>query len=308
MKDRAAVRDAMIKENGIEHGCASFTRLKAMRVAIVVAVLRKYRKSNKMTKQEKYQLYKAQGICPQCKQKWSGHQVMCDNCRSRAEELRKKRRKQLQQSGLCNRCGKHPVIAGTKYCIECAGKAKKYKDSDETKKKRLVKYHEVYKHQLQAKRIEFKENGLCADCGKLPPRFGVVCGGCYAKRRKWYEDYKMKGFNKSLCSGDCERCTLPWCIDINDEVLIKPTAEEKQLSRQLDKKAKEDENRQKAIDKKDLKNAVARYNYNMATIADLESRREQGEILTQQEERKLKNAEKKMIEAKAYIEIHFEGI
>ena len=36
----ANVRDAMIKENGIELGCVSFTKLKAMRVATVVAVLR----------------------------------------------------------------------------------------------------------------------------------------------------------------------------------------------------------------------------------------------------------------------------
>ena len=41
MKGGAAVRDAMIKENGIEYGCASFTKLKAMRVATVVAALRK---------------------------------------------------------------------------------------------------------------------------------------------------------------------------------------------------------------------------------------------------------------------------
>lgn len=260
-----------------------------------------------MTKQERYQLYKSQGICPQCKQPWDGIQVMCDSCRSRAEELRRKRRQSRQAAGLCSRCGKYKVIKGTKYCIECAEKAKKHKDSEETKKKRLKKYHQVYKPQLQAKRIEFKEKGLCADCGKAVPKFGVVCGDCYAKRRKWYENSKMRGFDKSLCSGDCVNCTLPWCIDTDDETIIKLTAEEKQLSRQLDKEAKEDENRQKAIDKKDLKNAMNRYNYNRATVADLESRREQGEVLTQQEERKLRNAEKKMIEARAYVEVHSEG-
>lgn len=260
-----------------------------------------------MTKQERYQLYKSQGICPQCKQPWDGTQVMCNSCRGRAEELRRKRRQARQAAGLCSRCGKHKVIEGTKYCIECAEKAKKHKDSEETKKKRLMKYHQVYKPQLQAKRIEFKENGLCADCGKAEPKFGVVCKDCYGKRRKWYEQSKLRGMDKSLCSGDCENCVLPWCIDTEDEINIQPTKEEKQLSRQLDKEAKEDENRQRAIEKKDLKNAINRYNYNRATIADLESRREQGEVLTQQEERKLRNAEKKMIEARAYVETHSEG-
>lgn len=257
-----------------------------------------------MTKQEKYQLYKAQGICPQCKQEWSGQQVMCDNCRSRAEELRRKRRQQRQQSGLCNRCGKHPAIAGTKYCIECAEKAKKHKDSEETKKKRLVKYHKVYKPQLQAKRIEFKENGLCADCGKLPPRFGVVCKDCYSKRRKWYEQSKLRGMNKALCNGDCVNCTLPWCVDTDDNVVIKLTSEEKKLSRQLDKVAKEDEVRQKQMAKKDLKNAYNRYNYAYAIIADIESRRELGEVISSREENKLLKAEKRLIEAKAYIDTH----
>ena len=260
-----------------------------------------------MTKQERYQLYKSQGICPQCKQPWSGTQVLCDSCRKRAEELRKKRRQLRQAAGICSRCGKHKAIKGTKYCVECAKKAKKHKDSEETKKKRLQKYYQVYKPQLQAKRIEFKKNGLCADCGKAAPKFGVVCGDCYAKRRKWYEHSKMRGLNKSLCSGDCVNCTLPWCIDVDDEITIKLTNEEKQLSRQLDKEAKEDENRQKALDKKDLKNAVNRYNRNKATVADLESRREQGEILTQREENRLKNAEKKMIEARAYVEAHSDG-
>ena len=261
-----------------------------------------------MTRQEKYQLYKSQGICPQCKQPWSGAQVMCTGCRSRAEELRKKRRQQRQQAGICGRCGKHKVIEGTKYCVECAEKAKKHKDSEETKRKRLMKYHQVYKPQLQARRIEFKEKGLCADCGKVPPRCGVVCKDCYAKRRKWYEHAKLRGLSKTFCSGDCVNCTLPWCVDTEDsDIKIQLTKEEKQLSRQLDKEAKEDENRQKALDKKDLKNAMNRYNYNRATVADLESRREQGEVLTHQEERKLKNAEKKMIEARAYVEVHSDG-
>lgn len=258
-----------------------------------------------MTKQEKYQLFKLQGICPQCKQPWEGTQVMCDKCRAKQEDNRRKRRQARQAAGLCNRCGKHPVIEGTKYCKECAEKAKKYKDSKETKKKRLLKYHQVYKSQLQARRIAFKEKGLCADCGKIPPRFGVVCKDCYAKRRKWYEKSKLQELGKTYCNGDCVNCMLPWCVDTDDDIQL--TAEEKRLSKQLDKEAKKDEVKWKQMDKKDLKNAVNRYNYNMATIADLESKKEQGETLTQQQERKLKNAEKKVVEARAYIETHSGG-
>lgn len=262
----------------------------------------------KAKRKQKYNLIKDSGICSQCKQPWNGTQVMCDCCRSKAEELRKKKRQQRQAAGICGRCGKYPAIEGIKYCTECAEKAKKHKDSEETKKKRLIKYHEVYKPQLQAKRVAFKENGLCADCGNLPPVFGVVCKECYSKRRKWYEHSKLRGSNKALCSGDCVNCRLPWCIDIDDEVVIKLTTEEKQMSRQLDKDAKADEIRQKKMAKKDLNNAKNRYTYAQAIIADIESRREQGETITPREEKKLLNAEKRAIEAKAYVETHSSGL
>lgn len=258
-----------------------------------------------MTKQEKYQLFKLQGICPQCKQPWEGTQVMCDSCRAKQEDNRRKRRQARQAAGLCNRCGKHPAIEGTKYCEECAEKAKKHKDSKETKKKRLIKYHQVYKPQLQAKRIEFKEKGLCADCGKLPLEFGIVCKDCYSKRRKWYEKSKLQELGKTYCDGDCVNCMLPWCVDTEDNIQL--TTEEKQLSKQLDREAKSDEVKWKQMGKKDLKNAMNRYNYNMATIADLESRKELGEVLSQQQERKLKNAQRKVVEARAYIETHSDG-
>lgn len=258
-----------------------------------------------MTKQEKYQLYKLQGICPQCKQPWLGTQVMCDSCRSRAEELRKKRRQQRQQAGICNRCGKHKVIEGTKYCVECAEKSKRHKDSEETKRKRLMKYHQVYKPQLQAKRIEFKENGLCADCGKVPPRFGVVCKDCYTKRRKWYEQVKLRGLSKTFCSGDCVNCTLPWCVDTEDsDIKIQLTKEEKQLSKQLDKEATADERRWAKDLKREVDNAKRRYTRAQAVIADVESRREQGEEITSREEQKVLNAEKRASEARAFIETH----
>lgn len=233
---------------------------------------------------------------------------MCNSCRARAEELRKKRRQQRQQLGICNRCGKNKVIAGTKYCIECANKAKKHKDSEETKEKRLKKYHEVYKSQLHAKRIEFKENGLCADCGKQPPRFGVVCEDCYAKRRKWYSQAKLRGLSKTLCSGDCINCMLPWCIDNDDSDIKTPlTKEEKQLSKQLDKEATADERRWAKDLKREIKNAKHRYTYAQSIIADVESRREQGEEITSREEQKVLNAEKRAAEARTFIEKHSSG-
>lgn len=58
------------------------------------------------------------------------------------------------------------------------------------------------------------------------------------------------------------------------------------------------------MDKKDLKNAYNRYNYAYAVIADIESRRELGEVITSREENKLLKAEKRLIEAKAYIDTH----
>ena len=262
-----------------------------------------YQGTTIMTKQEKYQWYKDNNICPQCKQPWNGIQVMCDCCRSKAEELRRKKRQQRQAAGLCNRCGKHPAIEGTKYCIECAEKSKKHKDSEETKKKRLIKYHEVYKSQLQAKRIAFKEKGLCTDCGERKQEYGVVCGNCYTKRRKWYENSKMRGLNIK-CDGDCTNCNLPWCIDIDEEVNIKLTPEEKKLSRELDKEATADERRWKRDRQNELYNARKRIEQSQATIADIESRREQGEVILPREELKLQKAVKRIAENQAILDSH----
>lgn len=260
-----------------------------------------------MTKQEKYQQYKDNHICPQCKLPWLGKQVMCDSCRSKAEERRKKRTQERQAVDICGRCGKDKVIPGTKYCVECAEKAKKHKDSEETKKKRLIKYHQVYKPILQAQRIKFKEEGKCADCGMMPPKFGVVCKGCYAKRRHWYERQKVRQVNAGLlskCNGDCVNCMLPWCVDDDDVVTVKLTSEEKKLSRELDKEARAEDKRLKAIENKDLRNAKNRYSYAYNIIADIESRREMGEEISPAEEKKLANAEKRAIEAYSYIESH----
>lgn len=256
-----------------------------------------------MTAQERYQYYKTNHICPRCKQPWYGKQVKCDDCRDKEEAQRRKRRQARQELGLCSRCGKHPVIAGTKYCTECAEKAKKHKDSEDTKMKRLQKYHSVYKTKLKAKRLEFRKNGLCTDCGKCEPKFGVVCAECYTKRRLWYEHNKLRDFSKPKCDGCCDKCTLDECVDTED-TLFTLTPEEIEMSKQLDTEAEYSKSNMIATEKRYLRNAVSRYKYNKTIITEIKHTKEQCQSIPQQDELRLIDAENRMNSALSYIKSH----
>ena len=141
----------------------------------------------KAKRKAKYEATKTEGICVQCKQPWTGKQKKCDCCRQKDKENKAKRKAQWEAAGLCNRCGKHPAMEGVRYCEECYQKSKKHSDSEETKVKRLEKYHKVYKPRITARRVARKAAGLCADCGKMAAIKGVLCQVWYDKRREIYE-------------------------------------------------------------------------------------------------------------------------
>lgn len=261
---------------------------------------------DKARRKQKYLMIKDTGVCVQCKQPWSGVQKKCDSCRKRDAENKARRIQLREAAGLCNRCGKYPAISTAKYCEECAKKVRGHKDSEETKKKRLQKYHSHYKSILQQRRIIFKENGLCADCGSTGVEFGVVCSSCYAKRRKWYEKSKFRSLSR--CDGDCLNCRLPWCTDVDDKVVIKLTAEEKAMSRQLDKDATADERRWSKQRTKDIRNTRNQYNYAISIIAQIDYKEDCGFILSEADIRKRKNAEERAEETRKILEAEGEKV
>jgi hypothetical protein len=248
----------------------------------------------------KYQRLRDSGVCPSCRKVWSGPQVMCDDCRRKNEEARKKRRELRTNNDMCSRCGKFPVIVGTKYCQECATKAQKYKDSKETKKKRLIRYHKVYKPILQARRIAYREQGLCTDCGQTKASIGLCCEDCYKRRRDRYERDKLKSLTiNQKCNGDCANCAYIWCF--NDDYNIELTAEEKKFSKELDKQATEDFNRWKRNNHREQVNAKNRICYNENTINRLEYIKECERPLTRQEIIKLQKARQKVLTTKEQL-------
>ena len=255
--------------------------------------------ADKNYRKMRYESLKSSGLCTQCKKPWSGSQVKCDDCRKADELKRQLRKSDREKAGICNRCGKNPVIEGLKYCESCYIKSKSYKDSESTKEKRLLKYHTYYKKLLRSRRKAYKKKGLCADCGKCPACIGVVCSQCYDKRRAYYEKSKLKPL-PMICTGKCESCNLPYCID--DSEIIQLTEEEKLLSKKLDKQAKEHKRKIDSYGKDFLLSMKNKYNYAVKVIENLESKQSQGAVLSDRELKQLYKAKSRLSEVSQYVD------
>lgn len=87
---------------------------------------------------KKYNYLKQLGVCPTCKGKIYGDEIICLDCRikslirhdknyaknrernlARDSELAKERRKKWQEMGLCTKCGKRKADNGYKRCTRC---------------------------------------------------------------------------------------------------------------------------------------------------------------------------------------------
>lgn len=207
----------------------------------------------------RYEAIKDSGICVQCKQPWTGKQKKCDACRQRDAENKAKRKAAWEAAGLCNRCGKHHAMEGVLYCEECYQKSKKHTDSEQTKQRRLEKYHSETKFKLAEQREQRKAAGLCTDCGDRPASDGsTLCPDCYNKRREVYERNRL-------------------------------TVEDRERSRQLDRDALEQQNgwsHHKRI-RVDNFNDRRRLANKMGAIARTEMKMDMGEEITIQDQRKL---------------------
>jgi hypothetical protein len=120
---------------------------------------------------KKYNYLKQLGVCPTCKGKIYGDEIICLDCRTKSlirhdknyaknrernlardSELAKERRKKWQEMGLCTKCGKRTPEATYKKCAICR----------EKDKLAYAKYVKSYNGGVYKKRAI---NNLCRFCG-----------------------------------------------------------------------------------------------------------------------------------------------
>ena len=106
------------------------------------------------------------GLCIMCGREWTGRWKTCEACRAKIARSGKKHwaaiRAQVEQTGICYKCGKKPVRKGQLMCPSCA-----FFEAE-----RKVAYR-------AARKQKAKELGLCVMCMKASPRPGkTLCMTC----------------------------------------------------------------------------------------------------------------------------------
>lgn len=173
-----------------------------------------------MTK-ERYQWFKSQGICPQCKKAHVENRVICEECQKRNTEVKRIQYRGKRENNLCVTCGRVPPEKGKSQCRECLDISARKKREERHMRKEMgicvacgkeraydgetlclsCKMHQreteskkpKTEEQKQKQSIEDKEKyynrkslGVCVNCGKRPKQHGLLCERCYSTilRRK----------------------------------------------------------------------------------------------------------------------------
>lgn len=166
---------------------------------------------------ERYNWYKSQGICPQCRTTKVINRVICEECQKKNTKQKRERAIRFEQEGVCIICGKEKPESEKKICLKCKEKSATRKRQDRqarkllgictecgkqlaisgetlclsckmykretAKPKMLTPEQKAIKSEKDAKAYQNrKTSGACVNCGKRPQQHGLLCNKCYSTR------------------------------------------------------------------------------------------------------------------------------
>ena len=163
-----------------------------------------------MANAKQYAKLKAKGICTQCHARPSTRTFLCDMCAND----KKKKQSRLKVQGRCVRCGKMPAHAGKVLCLGCQKKQKTVRAARKAAgrcidcakpaangKTRCRRCREKQNRIQREARQDYRYQGLCVSCGKVPPVDDISpktgepyrsCDDCLDKNLEASKRYKAK--------------------------------------------------------------------------------------------------------------------
>ena len=134
-----------------------------------------------MTRKEKYNFYKSQGLCPRCgKNKAKEGRTYCESCLTWHKEYIDN----LRSKKICPLCLKNELWGDEKNCPECLAKA--YEKNREYRDKNRDTLRAKSNMRSKNRIIRRKEQGLCTRCGKRNATVGnSTCQMCRYKATEY---------------------------------------------------------------------------------------------------------------------------